>query len=83
MNNFDYDFDYTDPDFDEAYDALWSELKRSHSYDQSIHTANNDLQGSNALHDTASTPVPTTLTGSFTQTDCTYPVSKQRLDRGH
>ena len=90
MDNFDYidpdQFDYTDPDFDEAYDALWSELMRSHSYDfalQSIHTANNYPQDSNTPHDTASAPVPTTLTGTFTQTDSTYPVSKQRVDRAH
>jgi hypothetical protein len=82
MNN----FDYTDPDFDAA---PWSELHedmRSHSNDfapQSIHTGNDDLQDLNALHDTASTPVPITLMGTFTQTNYTYPVSMQQLDRRH
>lgn len=97
MDNFEYTdpyFDlYTDPDFD---DALWSKLYEDmsnpgHSYDftlQSIHTANDDLQvqDSNAPHDnddTASIPVPTTLTETFTQTNDTYLVSKQPLDRRH
>jgi hypothetical protein len=84
MNNF--KFDHTDAGFDPA---LWSKLHeymRSRSHDcapQSIHTANDDLQGSNAPHDTASIPVPTTLMATFTQTNYTYPVSKQPLDRRH
>ena len=84
MNN----FDYTDLDFDAALRSELHEDMRSHSHDcapESIHivTANDDLQDCNAPHDTASIPVPTTLMGTFTQTNYTYPVSKQQVDRRH
>lgn len=96
MDNFDYIDPYFNSYTEADLDALWSELYEDmsnpgHSYDfalQSIHTVNDDLQvqDSNAPHDnddTASVPVPTTLTETFTQTDDTYLVSKQPLDRRH
>ncbi len=77
MNN----FDYTDADFDAALRLDLHEDMRSHSHDCAPQS--NDFQDFNAPHDTASTPAPTTLMGTFTQTNYTYPVSKQRLDRRH
>ena len=82
MNN------YTNADFEAALSG-WLKLHegmRSHSHDcapQSIHTANDDLRDSSAAYHTASTPVPTTLMGTFSQTNYTYPASEQRLDRQH
>jgi len=67
-------FDYCDPKFDAAF---WSELFEnmgSHSQDwmpQSIDTTNSDLLNSNALHDTAFKPAPTSLMGTLKQTNYT------------
>ena len=85
MNN----FDYTDADSDATLAAFRSELHeymRNYSQDcapQGIHTvtANENLQGLNVPHDTTSTTVPTTLMGTFTETNYTHPVSKQQFDR--
>ena len=84
MNN----FDYTDADFDAAL-AGWLELHKdmkNHSHDcapQNIHTADDGFRIPNAPHDTASNPIPTTLMGTFTQTNYTYPVpvSNRKVDR--
>jgi hypothetical protein len=51
---------------------------RSHSHDCAPRS--DDFRNFNAPHDTASTPAPNTLMGTFTQTNYTYPVSKLRLD---